>query len=233
MQIIVNHLTRMKGSRICIAGIAPATFAHVRPVTPPSDLITRNLLRENGGPFAVGTLVDLGEATPQPTAPETEDHRFHTRNVRLVEEVSPDVYWEMLGEIACDTLLKAFGAELEPKGRGYAVEEGQGVRSLAVLRVRGRPQLALDGYGKLRLSLRYPDDKASLGVNDVRFYEPDHQAIREDVVAAVNRRLRRGIQAFAMLGLARAWRASGDDRDRHYLQVNGLCLADNPTGDTP
>lgn len=36
-----------------------------------------------------------------------------------------------------------------------------------------------------------------------------------------------------MLGLARAFRAAGDDRDRHWLQINGVCLADRPLGETP
>jgi hypothetical protein len=45
----------MTGSRICVAGIDTKTYRHVRPVTPPSDPLTRALLRENGGPFgAVG-----------------------------------------------------------------------------------------------------------------------------------------------------------------------------------
>ena len=35
--------------------------------------LTRDLLAGEGGPFAIGTLVELGEVTPQPEAPETED----------------------------------------------------------------------------------------------------------------------------------------------------------------
>ena len=37
------------------------------------------------------------------------------------------------------------------------------------------------------------------------------------------RRLKSGVDAFLMLGLARAYRASNDDRERHWLQLNGLC----------
>jgi hypothetical protein len=33
-----------------------------------------------------------------------------------------------------------------------------------------------------------------------------------------------------MVGLARAWRAAGDDLERHWLQVNGICLEDQPFG---
>jgi hypothetical protein len=49
----------------------------------------------------------------------------------------------------------------------------------------------------------------------------------------VSCRLKRGVDAFLMLGLARAYLASNDDRERHWLQLNGLCLVDNPTGELP
>jgi putative nucleic acid modification protein with dual OB domain len=234
MQIIVNHLTRMKTqSRICVAGIERDTLAHIRPVTPPDDLITRTLLRDNGGPFGIGALVDLGPVTPQPNPPETEDHRFHTARARLIRQLTADGYWAMLDKIQVGSLQNAFGSNLEERGRGYAVEAGRGDRSLAVLPIRGRPRLAVDRYGKVRLSLRYPDPEASFSVADVRLCEADHVTIREDVVSAVDARLRRGVDAYMMLGLARAFQADGDDRERHYVQVNGLCLADNPVGDLP
>jgi hypothetical protein len=49
----------------------------------------------------------------------------------------------------------------------------------------------------------------------------------------VSLRLKDGVDAFLMLGLARAYLASNDDRKRHWLQLNGLCLVDSPTGDLP
>jgi hypothetical protein len=94
MRIIVNHVTRMTGSRICVAGLDAATLQHIRPVTPATDLITRTLLRENGGPFGAGALVDLGGVVACPNAPETEDHRFATVQARHIEDLSDDVYLE-------------------------------------------------------------------------------------------------------------------------------------------
>ncbi len=92
MQIVVNHLTRMTSeSRICIAGIDLATFEHMRPVTPATDLLTRALLRENGGAFGVGALVDLGPVEACPNPPECEDHRFETVNAQAVENLEDDI----------------------------------------------------------------------------------------------------------------------------------------------
>jgi hypothetical protein len=62
VQIVVNHLTRMRGERICVAGIDMQTGEHVRPTTSAAAPLTRRLLRSNGGPFEVGAVVDLGSA---------------------------------------------------------------------------------------------------------------------------------------------------------------------------
>jgi hypothetical protein len=122
MRVVINHLTRMDAPRICVAAIAPERGQHIRLISAAGDPLTRDLLAENGGPFALGTLVELGETTP---------------------------------------------------------------------------------------------------------------TIKTDVVADVNARLQRGIQVLLMLGLARAFRRSEDDSERHWLQVNGICMADRPLGAEP
>jgi hypothetical protein len=43
----------------------------------------------------------------------------------------------------------------------------------------------------------------------------------------------RGVGVYVMFGLSRGFPAAGDDRPRHWLQVNGLCLEDRPTGAAP
>lgn len=234
MQITVNHITRMRtDSRICIAGVNTETLSHVRPVTPPDDLITRELLQENGGPLAIGAVVDLGAVTPQPNPPETEDHRFKTSSARLIEMSSPESYWRMLCDIAAPSLETAFGPNLEARGRGFAIEPGRGVRSLAVVKVTGQPQLRIDDWEKLRLHLDGAMSAAALSVADVRFVAPDHVTVKTKVVDSVNARLRQGVPAYAMLGLSRPFHANTDDRPRHWVQVNGLCLADSPISQSP
>ena len=231
MRIVVNHVTRMTGPRICVAGIDTATYRHVRPVTPPSDPITRVLLRENGGPFGAGALVDIGRATACPDAPETEDHRFDTKRAKRMNDVGDEAYLELLGAIGEPDVRAAFGSALvEVRPYKFAVPAGRGERSLAVV-----PILASElriRNDKLYLRLSPPAMPADLRVTDVRFYAAD-LTIKRDVVKDVRRRLAAGTRAYAMLGLARAIRDDATGRDLHWLMANGLCLADRAVGDLP
>lgn len=234
MQIIVNHVTRMRGSRVCVAGIDAETFDHVRPTTRQGDPITRKLLREQGGPFGIGALVDLGPVMPRPTVPESEDHRFVTWRARHIEDLSDNEYLAILHEVCVASLADAFGPDLERVSeRKYAVNVGHGKRSLAVLEPHGRPRLRVNPWHKLELELRSPDTACTLPITDVRFYENDQTTITTGVVTDVNRRLSRGVDALIMLGLGHAWSASGDEPPRHWLQANGLCLTDRAVGNLP
>jgi len=232
VRIVVNHVTRMAGSRICVAGIETTTYRHVRPVTPPGDLLTRVLLRENGGPFGVGALVDVGNAVACPCAPEMEDHAFDMTCAKHVSDVDEAAYLELLTAMRAADLGSAFGPELERVGRTYAVDPGNGDSSLAVLGTKNRPVLKIDGYG-LRLWYNDAEPPAYLSVKDVRFFEEDNETIKTRAVEDVHRRLRRGVDAFLMLGLTRPWLKPGETYERHWLQLNGLCLADRAVGDLP
>lgn len=231
MQIIVNHLTRMKSPRICIAGVDAATFQHVRPVTPATELLTRELLRENGGPFGVGALVDLGEVQACPNPPDSEDHTFTATRASAVQDLEGEVYMELLRTIGVPDLSAGFGPELrEVRARKFAVAAGEGQRSLAVMPLE---QGELDiRFGNLYLDLDQPHARADVRVTDVRFYEPDHTTIKRSIVQDVNTRLRRGVEAHLMMGLARPL---NDEQagEVQWLMANGLCLADRPVGNEP
>lgn len=234
MRIVVNHLTRMTAPRICVAGIETETCEHVRPTTPASDLITRRLLRQEGGVFRVGAVVDLGTVTPEPAPPESEGHRFETNRARHIKDLTGADFVDLLDDMAAASLEDGFGPDLERVGWKYAVEAGRGDRSLAVVKARRRPVLEIDDkYGRLQLRFDDPGPRTYLPVTDVRFFEPDHTTPRKAVVNDVAKRLRSGVEAFLMLGLARAYQAPKDDRERHWLQLNGLVLVDRPVGDTP
>jgi hypothetical protein len=234
MRIVVNHVTRMAFPRICVAGVDPETLEHVRPTTTPMDPITRNLLRKRGGPFGMAAVVDLGAVVSEPTPPETEDHQFKIARVRHVEDMAGDEFLELLEQVSAPDLACAFGSALERVGWKYAVGIGRGECSLAVVRVRKQLGLAVnDRFGRLQLQFNDVDPPTYLPVTDVRFYEADQETIKTDVVDDVSRRLKSGVDAFLMLGLARAYQASHDDRERHWLQLNGLCLVDKPADDLP
>jgi hypothetical protein len=231
VRLVVNHVTRMTGSRICVAGIDTATYKHVRPVTPPSDLLTRALLRENGGPFGAGALVDIGSVVAAPNAPETEDHEFDATCAKRVSDVGEGAYLELLGAIGEADIQAAFGSALvEVRPCKFAVPADRGERSLAVVPVVA-PELRTRN-DKLYLQLNAPATPADLRVTDVRFYTVD-LTIRRDVVDDVNRRLAAGTRAYAMLGLARAIRDDATGQDLHWLMANGLCLVDRAVGDLP
>ena len=89
-----------------------------------------------------------------------------------------------------------------------------------------------EGFDRPKVSLRFNDVEPPtyVSVTDLRFYEDDQQTIRRDVVEDVDSRLRRGTDAFIMFGLGRPW---AGDREHHWLQVNGVCLADRPLGHVP
>lgn len=222
----------MRGPRICIAGIDTVSYRHVRPVASPGHPLTRALLRENGGPFATAALVDIGRVTAVPNAPETEDHEFDATRAKRVSDVDGESYLELLSVIRDANIWAAFGTELERVARTYAVEPGCGSGSLAVLRTGNRPVLEINARHALRLKYNDVEPPADLPVNDVRFFKDDH-TIKTSVVDDVNRRLRRGVEAFLMLGLTRQWSKRGETHERHWLQLNGLCLADRPVGDVP
>jgi len=233
MEIVFNHVTRMsRAPEICIAGIDAEAFEHVRPMSATVPL-TRTLLRDEGGPIGMGSLVDVGPVLPTPSPPEVEDHTFDVTRLRHLGDLDSETFLQILDAVSKPDFLTAFGPALERVGRTYAIEPGCGQCSLAVVRTREQPSLEVNRWGKLRFHLPDIDPTATLAITDVRFVEDDHKTIRADVVEDVNARLRSGVEAYLMLGVARAHRVPSDDRARHWLQLNGLVLADRPVGDRP
>ena len=241
MRILVNHLTRMQPGYICVAGIDPATRKHVRPVW--YGRLTRDLLASEGGVFAIGAEVDLGEAEAVGEPPEMEDHRFNRWRVRYVGTAAPADYWRQLEQVARASLHDIFGAALHPVGARFAVERGEGAASLGCLQLPTRstpPRLMLDNFGKVRLlfhtgEIAIPSPSAtSAPVTDVRLYDADQQTPRRQVIERLNQRLQRGAPVILAVGLSRAYGASGAsgrtpaEAPRHWLMVNNLHLQDQP-----
>lgn len=233
MEIALNHVTRMRHPRICIAGVDLRSGRHVRPTTAMSEPLTRGLLTVEGGFVEVGAVVDIGDAQPKPVIPEVEDRWCDLRAIAPVRRLGGGEYLELLDRIADDDLEEVFGEDLyRPSRWRYATDLGYGSASLGVLRVHRRPEISIDRYDRPTLRLNDPELPAYVRVTDVRFFEEDQMRVRADVIEDVGRRLDRGVEAFVMVGLSRAMRGR-DGHTRHWLQVNGVCLVDRPLGDRP
>jgi hypothetical protein len=230
MQIVLNHVTRMAAPRICIAGVERKSGRHVRPTTAPTELLTRRLLTAEGGFVTPGAVVELGAATTTPNPPEVEDCRVSLDAIRSAGQLDGARYLTLLERVAEESLEAIFGDVLVRPGRNFAVEPGHGIASLGVLRVRTPPELEVDGYGKVAVRLTEYEPAAYVKVTDVRFVEADHRTAMSDRIDDVNGRVAGGVPAYLMVGLSRPFPAA---RNLHWLQVNGICLADRPLGERP
>lgn len=226
MRIIVNHLTRMAPGYICVAGVNPLTSEHVRPTT--FGRLGRHLLRTLGGPFDIAAIVDIGDAVPDGIAPEVEDHHFEPSRARYYDTVTPANFWTLLNNVARPTLAGIFGPDLQRSGYNCSVARGKGLASLGCLKPTARLRLLCDTFGKLRMRLSDGVVDISVPVTDLRLVADDHKTIRNDVVADLNRRLERGVSAVLSVGLSRPFAKSPGGEERHWLQVNGIHLEDNP-----
>jgi hypothetical protein len=232
MQIAVAHLTRIKGTRICAAGIEPATGRHIRPVLalgpPEFDLLVRN-----GGPFDLGRLVELGPAKPAPVPPHIEDHLMIPSQLRPRGRLAPGEFWKLLESVSRPRLREIFGPDLHPLGRGTCgTDEHKGTQSLGLLRPTGHPRIQLVPHGRSgnpEVRIRVCDGQFDLDlrVTDLRVHKDDQftpDPLSVDKVAAA-------MPAGVLLGvgLTRAF-AGGEHAGppKHWLQVTAIHLAADP-----
>jgi hypothetical protein len=223
----------LEARRICVAGIETETKAHLRPVTDRDQPLTRDLLATEGGPFELGAVIELGDMVPRPTPPHVEDRRFRLAVAERIRRLSEDEYLGLIDEVSFDEVGEAFGPALQRRKWKYAVDLDQGECSLACVRTHDAPDIEIDRYGKPTFRFNDPEKPAYLRVTDLRLFQPDQRTPRPDVVEDVRGRLREGVRAWIVLGLSRPFLAKGDDAERSWLQVNGLCLEDSPLGAAP
>jgi hypothetical protein len=227
MRIVVNHLTRMQEGYICVAGVDLATGRHVRPVIEAGRLSTMLLARERG-PFDMAAVVDLGPTKAVGHAPEWEDHRFDRWKARRVETLAAADFWRSLTLVSAFRLRDLFGPDLQQNGRGATVDVGKGKASLGCL-AEVRPIVYVSGEGKLRAQLSSDGFDLDLSITDLRLYEPNHRTVRAAAVADLQRRLAAGVEVILSLGLGRPFLKEGETVAYHWLQLNNLHLADDPT----
>ncbi len=217
----------MQPGYFCAAGIDVNAPRHVRPVLRHGRLTT-DLLRTNGGPFDLGSVVYLGSTTNAGRPPELEDYRFDPVTARWLSDEDPEGFWEALDGIAREDLAEIFGTELELWDESGTVDVGEGKASLGCLRPEKQPWMYVDHRGTVRLVLDYLMPSVDLSVTDLRLYERDGRTPRRDLVQSVQKRLEAGVETILSVGLTRPWQKRGDDAERHWLQLNNIHLEDNP-----
>ena len=126
-------------------------------------------------------------------------------------------------------------ARLTPERQGYQVLTpfgklgySQENTSLGCLRTATPPSLTISRWGKVRARVADGTFDVDLSVTDLQLYGTDQTTPRANVIADVQRRIQRGVGVILSVGLARAFRVSGDTARRHWLQVNNLYLEDDP-----
>ena len=233
MKLVINHLTRMQQGFICVAGIDLATGQHVRPMLP--SQMRKAMLTRHGGPFDMACIIDLGWTKYQGTRPETEDYLFHRSAVRNLGDMPSGEFWGLLRRMAKAKLGEIFGRDLTPRGpHSYAVDVGQGIASLGCYLPPSRPRLLIErrdpsSGGRLRMQFQSGTHEFDLSVTDIRLYRDDHVTPDPDVVARVAERLQAGPELILCVGLTRPFHGTPDEPARHWLQVNNIHFADDPT----
>ena len=210
-----------------MAGVDVNTLNHVRPVLRYGRLTT-DLLRRNGGPLDIGSVVDLGPTAYAGHAPELEDHYFDPERAIWLFDDDPDDYWKFLNQMAQESLVEIFGPDLEQWDESCTVDVGEGHASLGCLAPEEQPWLYVDHRGAVRMVLECMTPSADLAVTDLRMYERDHKTPRVDLVTDVQSRIEAGAEVILSVGLTRAWRKQGDTAERHWLQINNIHLQDDP-----
>jgi hypothetical protein len=230
-RVVITDLTRMKGSRICVAGyrrLEDGSLACIRPLFRHGHLEEHWTVVNNRvviEPFAV---VELDLLYAQPTAPHSEDW-FVRPSYRVRKgQLSDTGRWSVCEQIADKAVADIFGAEILVDG-GWFIWQGQGNRSLGTIRasveqVEYTTRTAGNGWD---YRLTFNDGRASyrLAVTDLAFrYYLDDLRERAGVTpsqAALDlaHELAIADQVWLRIGLARGW-----DRhpDRCYLQITGI-----------
>lgn len=224
MEILVNHLTRMRGGHVCVAGL-DRDGHHIRPVLD-RERLRKELTGDYGGAFRVGAVVEIGPTRPRPTPPEVEDHVFDAAAVQMTRMADPAKFWRFLDELSRPLLRNIFGDTLSRDGRTASTPVDTGIASLGIYRPHSR--VSVDrSYGKLRI---VTTDEAlgrmSLPLTDLRLYDLEAEVVDDRRVEVLEDRLRRR-DVLLSVGVGRPW-SPEDEEPRHWLQVNNVHLDDNP-----
>lgn len=227
MEIIVTHLTRMRRGHICAAGPCLEDGRHVRPVLKGGHNLGVNMLARNGGPFALGRRLHLGQ--PQRAEllrPHLEDWIVCPQDVKLLAEVTPREFWTLLARLCAAGWQEAFGSDLERIGAtAFGTRPGKGEASLAYLRLEAPLALHVrereEGKRQLRAEISAGGLTADLAVTDKRLYTGHAHVLNEPLIERLQQALSKSRETIVAIGLGRAYPA-GDPQAINWLQVNNI-----------
>ncbi|MFN8659447.1 MAG: hypothetical protein U0105_24145 [Candidatus Obscuribacterales bacterium] len=233
MEIVINHLFRTEPGKVAVAGIfMPDAQTHIRPCPPADISFNREMIKDRGGPFCLGAVINIAQTKWQPRRPHVEDHIVESEALSQSGRIDQEHFWKLLDENAQDSLSDIFGNELRATGFNFnlrVIDENQGLASLGLLRVKSNDAI-LTVEGGVKIWLNESGARACLRVNDVRLHYDDGK-IRYDLAEAIADRLNDGERCILSVGLSRAWSPDGKNR-YHLAQVNNIYFQADPLGDT-
>lgn len=228
--MLVTEITRVTGSKVCVAGVEKETRRRIRPIARSDDLFIPAVhLDEHGGLFKVGAVLDLGRTSPEGVIkPHVEDELIQLSEAQLLRELSPAELAGVLEEVATDELKMAFGHPLELGGEdsytAAMVPIGYGDSSLACWRVSRTacPTLEMQ-WGYPYVTFLRGGDKFKVKLNATEYYEPDLRTPDNRRLEDLKKLFKRGLEGYFLLGLTREYEPSGNKRGKgHWMQLNGI-----------
>lgn len=226
MRIVVTQVTRMKDSRICVAGVDCDSGCDVRPEPRQGEphLSVDDLDTRAGGLFGLGKVIDLGPVVPRSDPPHTEDRLYFRKEATAVQAMAGPEFWGLVQKRVKPSLSHCFGPSLSKSGKTCAMAKGTGEVSLGYLKLHGKAKIVpREDVKKAYLHWRcvsFGDLETAL--TDLRFFSVPDFDLKAPLLEEANRRLSAGAPAVLGLGLSRAF-AGGDFKEkRHWLQINGL-----------
>lgn len=225
--VLVTEVTRMSGA-VCVAAYDLHADRIVRPL--PRALTNWPNVEYSSGRIVVGAVLGVTPADPQPASDyphASEDLRLTGEPARLGVLTVAEVV-DALGPTADPSVAAIFGGNLI---EGKYVEALSRCRSLGTIMIAaGRVRAFVNGYGKLRASVRGADGAwYDLPITDMEVQQILAQ--RDAAAAAQHLGTQLGAnpnnQIMLRLGLARAYSGIPPQNwqpMRCYLQCNGILI---------
>lgn len=224
-ELIITDVTRMGGTRVCIAGYSEKKKKNIRPVFAHHG-IDESWLYWNGEavirPFARMDFIPIVE---RPDPPHSEDCVIDDDNKVFLGMLSAEEQESFLKSILDASVESIFGAEIL-NDHGCYIHSNSGLRSLGTIQahVVNFSHKEYDRWDYRLIFRDHTDQEYSLQVTDLSFrYYVDHlreeKGLSPQVISFELKNQLKQTKIYLRLGLARRWEKFPD---RCYLQVTGV-----------